>query len=288
MTILPGADQSAAPKGPRPPHSRPSLRREHIALTAVAVLLLGGSGYLLVHHRGGSSSPAPTGVPVGAPPATATVALPQLAPRLFLARSLAAARRSTGFDYSVRASVGQIPFTVTGTAGRREGVQLIVLGNESVVAEAFPGVTYVRGTPRALHGFSKFPLVAAEDAGDQWVVLHPRDKPFKPTTDGDTVRSSFAHSQLRGPLQYLTPARHNGVMSVGISGHSGHGAEREQVVIWIAAQGTPLPTEITDSGMTKQGEVTQDTLMQRWGRSLNLHRPANAAPYRSLSDRGSA
>jgi hypothetical protein len=289
MTILPDPSQQAS-KAPKEPRERPSLRlkREHVALGLVVVVLAAAGAFFWSHERGSSSSPAASpvaGTHRALGPdhhATPVAHLPRMSGIAFAHRVVRAYGQERGVHIVSKTTVDAIPVEVSGDVGQHAGTQLLQIGDQVAQARLVRGVVYVDGSAAILQHLSNFPAAVAALGAGRWVAVDRGDRPYRSLVDGMTLHNLFpATFGLLGKPRLVGPSVQNGVASVGIQGPERDGRHIIET-IWVRAHGAPLPVTEFASGTTPKHSVQQSATFSGWGELVHAVAPRGAVSYQSL------
>lgn len=240
-------------------HSRPSVLVALLGLT-VAAAACGGSG-------------SPAGALEGKTPAQ------------ILTAGIKAAEAQTSVHYVLQASGQSQSQTITGDAGRNEGIQTVQTGSDQVEVEVVGDKAYLQGNAGGLEHTIGLPSAAASQYAGRWISVSPSDTLYGPITQAVTLHGIFTQLTPSGSLVESTPGLVSGHEVIGVRGGlpgTTQGGVTGDAVLYVSTASATLPVGFTGQATSANKKVTDVGTFAHWGEALHLTAPSGAVPYSSI------
>lgn len=259
VTILPGQSSDS----PNPPRHARSVPRRHLAVAAVAVLLLvAAGGWLFTRH--GSHKPAAART---SHPAAATLSPSAL---YHAALAAAASQRSVHVQGTFGGSGHRV--ALNDDDASTSGIQRITADGHHAEVRVVGSATYFRADDSALHGYFGLSSSLVKRYHGRWVKLVHGNDNYDAVTAAITLSSALKEVVVQPPFSAVPTKVVDGVPSVGIRGHlTAPGSTiTASVVLWVATAAPHLPVayDATAAGLTDSMTFT------RWNEAVTVKAPA--------------
>lgn len=173
--------------------------------------------------------------------------------------------------------------TITTTARKKTGSQVIVnTGRDKkeswhgeIIEALVHNTGYVYGNKVALYDLLGFTMTAASQEAHRWLSVPPTSSHFARIAAGLTVSSSVSVLVTGRPTS-VGESVVDGEKVIGLKSES-KAQPRTTGILYVRAQGLPLPVELRASSATG----TRITIFSHWNEPVTLKAPSGAAPVQT-------
>lgn len=202
-----------------------------------------------------------------------------------LATGIAAAEAQRGVHYVLEAKGQAQTQTISGDAGRSDGVQTVQTGVDEVEVEVIAGKAYVKGNAGGLQHTLGLPAASATKYAGQWLSVAPSDSLYQPITKAVTLHGIFNQLEPTGKLESSTPGMVAGHEVIGVRGGlpgNSQGGVTGDATLYVSTASSTLPVGFTGQATTSGKQVTEVGAFTHWGEQLHLQAPTATVPFSSV------
>lgn len=212
-------------------------------------------------------------------------ALDGKSPAQILSAGIKTAEAQSSVHYVLQASGQSQAQTITGDAGRNQGIQTVKTGADEVEVEVVGNLAYLQGNAGGLQHTIGMTAAAAGQYAGRWISVSPSDTLYRPITQAVTLRGVFTQLTPSGSLVKSTPGIVSGHEVIGVRGGlpgTSQGGVNGDAVLYVSTASATLPVGFTGQATSGSKKVTDVGAFSRWGEPLHLTAPSGAVAYSSI------
>jgi len=190
---------------------------------------------------------------------------------------------SQGVHFSSAASQGGVTIQVDGDTGATSGAQTLIVKkgslSEHVSAVVVGSTGYVKADSTALHNVIGLTSAQSRKYAGTWLSFPTSNSALGQLVSGLLNSQVSSELQIGGPYTYGTATTVNGQHALALHGFvSTQSGSKVPVVLYVAANGTPLPIqEVTNPGGSGGSSAIHGTVtFSHWGETTTEKSPGKS------------